>query len=189
MADVSGWCRRWFHMRDSLRHVILAPQQRTRETAVSVNECVRAHADQKLLQLLDENTRLRRRMTDAENRYRFELSRARKPLVYLACPYTHPDPDTRQVRYLAVTRAAAVLTGQGVSVFSPITHSHPMSQCSDLPGTWDFWSRIDRDFLSCSYKLVVLRLVGWDSSEGVAAEIAIAEGFGIEIEFMDEVVC
>jgi len=155
----------------------------------TLNENVAKHTNSKLIELLDEVEALKRQLTEAENRYQYELSRERRPLVYLACPYTHPDGSMRQQRYLAATRAAVVLTQKGLFVFSPITHSHPMAQCSELPGTWEFWRDIDRAFISCCHTMYVLRLEGWEDSRGVAEEVAIAGGFGIKVDYIDEVVC
>ena len=99
----------------------------------------------------------------------------KKSLVYLACPYSHPDPEVRESRFLAATHAAATLTAAGVHVFSPITQTHPILLAGDLPRRWEYWEAYDRAVLSTCRALVVLQLEGWDCSEGVRAETAIAE--------------
>jgi len=108
-----------------------------------------------------------------------------KPLVYLACPYSHPDPSVREARFHASNRAAAQLMGHGVIVFAPISHTHPIAMDGDLPKGWDFWERYDRAVLSCCWKVIVLCLPGWRESVGVQAEIKIAGELGIPIEYID----
>ena len=54
-------------------------------------------------------------------------------MIYLASPYTHHDPEVRLERYRAVCRAAAGLIRQGRVVFSPIAHSHAITE-HGLPG-------------------------------------------------------
>lgn len=109
-----------------------------------------------------------------------------KPLVYLACPYSHPDPKVRRERFLAANAAAAKLMRQGLNVFSPITHCHPIAIDHDLPGDWQFWKRYDRAFIDCSNRMFVLTLDGWEESDGVKNEIEIATELGIEVEYMEQ---
>lgn len=107
----------------------------------------------------------------------------KKSLVYLACPYTHPDPAVRKTRFRAANQAAAILMAAGVHVFSPITHTHPILLAGDLPHGWDYWEEYDRAVMSACRALVVLQAEGWDLSEGVRAETAIAEQLGLPCYF------
>jgi len=115
-------------------------------------------------------------------------------IVYLACPYTPKGIDELSVqcsvrisRFKTVTKVCAELSKLGLTVFSPITHSHPMSVLSNMPGTWEFWGAIDEVFLKHSSALFVLKLDGWDRSTGVLAEIAIAETLGLPIVYLDAI--
>lgn len=106
-----------------------------------------------------------------------------RPMTYLACPYSHPDPAVREERFHAVNRAAAALMMQGEKVFSPISHTHPIAVDGELPKGWDFWEQYDRAILSCCHKVIVLCIPGWDTSTGVQAEIAIAKEMGIQVQY------
>lgn len=108
-----------------------------------------------------------------------------KPLVYLACPYSHEDFDVRLARFEAVNRIASRLMQAGHIVFSPISHTHPIALAGRLPIGWEYWQYFDAAYLQHSYKLVVLCLEGWDTSEGVRAEIAMARQLGIAIEYIN----
>lgn len=104
------------------------------------------------------------------------------PLVYLACPYSHPDPAVREVRFQMVNRAAGELIRQGRAVFSPISMCHPIAQETKLPGDWQTWKAFDEAFISASSALIVLLIPGWRESEGVRGEIKIADALGIPVE-------
>jgi nucleoside 2-deoxyribosyltransferase len=94
-------------------------------------------------------------------------------MIYLASPYSHPDPDVREQRYRAACRAAAELIQAGHIVFSPVIHSHPLTEFG-LPTGWEFWQRLDLALLERCDELVVLKLEGWEESVGVQAEIRTA---------------
>lgn len=114
---------------------------------------------------------------------------AAKPLVYLACPYSfngRDDARAREARFQIVTKVAARLMSEGRSVFSPITHGHPMNMFGVTVG-WDTWAAIDEAILTqCCKEMIVLTLDGWQESRGIAAEIEIAKEAGIPITYMNE---
>lgn len=108
-----------------------------------------------------------------------------KTLVYLATPYSHPDRAIRVQRFEKVNVVAGKLMREGLHIFSPISHTHPIAEASDLPLGFDFWQKYDTAILSTCCKLIVLKLDGWEQSVGVAAEIAIAKNLGLPIEYID----
>ena len=109
-----------------------------------------------------------------------------RPLVYLACPYSHDDPAVRHARFEAANRAAGRLMKDGHLVFSPISHTHPIAEAEGLPRGWEYWQRFDRAYLAYCHRLVVLSIDGWKRSTGVTSEIAIAREMGLEIEYINE---
>ena len=117
---------------------------------------------------------------------KYEVLRA-SSLIYLACPYGHADPEVQRLRFEAVNRAAAKLLNEGTTVFSPISHTRPIAMAAQLPEDWEFWQNYDREMLSHCSSLMVLKLDGWEKSIGVTAEIEIAKGWGMPVEYMEEV--
>lgn len=107
-----------------------------------------------------------------------------RPLIYLACPYSHPERAVRIARFDAANLAAAKLMREGHYVFSPISHTHPIAEAGGLPLGWDFWEGFDRAYIGHSHKLIVLMLGGWTQSKGVMAEIAIADSMNIPVEYL-----
>ena len=103
--------------------------------------------------------------------------------IYLASPYSHPDPAIREQRYQAVTKKAAEYLCAGKAVFAPITHSHPMVPYMDekLCMDFDFWMRADIPLLKGAKELHVLMLDGWQRSRGVTKEIEIADACRIPV--------
>lgn len=98
-------------------------------------------------------------------------------MIYLASPYSHPDPEVRELRYREVCRCAARLMRAGQHVFSPIAHSHGIAQ-HGVPGDWAYWESLDRRFLEMCDEVGVLMLDGCHESKGVQAEIRIARELG-----------
>lgn len=106
-------------------------------------------------------------------------------MIYLAIPYSHPDPAVREQRYQLANRVTAQLIQQGHVVFSPISHSHNISPL--LPpqvDTWETWKMQDLPFLRVCSTLVVITAEGWRESVGVQAEIQEAYECGLEIEYL-----
>lgn len=108
-----------------------------------------------------------------------------KRLSYLASPYSHPDPEVRRQRFEDVCRIAGRLMSQGKLIFSPIAHTHPIAEMGDLPKGFDFWEEFDRAMLAACGELLILRLSGWQESQGIAAEIEIATEMDIPINYID----
>ena len=107
-------------------------------------------------------------------------------LLYLACPYSHPDPEVRRQRFHTANKAAALLIAHGYSVFSPISHSHPIAEDSNLnPNDPDLWTRIDLDILQHCTRLLVLKLPGCDESFGIVRETQFASSHNIPIAFVN----
>lgn len=109
------------------------------------------------------------------------------PLIYLASPYTHGDPDVRFKRYMISCQVAAKLMMEGNLVFSPLAHSHPIADC--MPDGWcidhDFWKMQDEPYLERADVLVVLTIEGWKNSKGLRHEINHANWRKIPIFYID----
>ena len=109
--------------------------------------------------------------------------------IYLATPYTDPDPAVRRARFEAVTQAAGALMRQRFLVFSPITMGHPISEaCADIPVEFPYWETACLSYLTgWATRLVVLTLDGWEESLGVTAEIAAARERGLPVEYLSPI--
>ena len=108
--------------------------------------------------------------------------------LYLASPYSHPDPEVRHERFLGACRAAAHLMDCGHVVFSPIAHSHTIeTEGLKEVRNGDFWKGQDVPILRHAARLVVLMLPGWRESRGIAWEIELAHTNHLHVEYMEPV--
>lgn len=106
-------------------------------------------------------------------------------LIYLASPYSDPDPAVEEMRFKEVCKYAVALMNEGgVNIFCPIAHSHPLVEFG-APTHWEYWAPFDYKLLESSDELWVLQLPGWDSSVGVAAEIKFAEKNNIPVRYVN----
>lgn len=99
-----------------------------------------------------------------------------KNYAYLATPYSHEDANIQEERFENVTKAAALLENFGISVFSPITHSHLICKYGKLSPKYNRWAQVDEAMIKNDYcsLLIVLMLPGWDISHGVKSETELA---------------
>lgn len=104
-------------------------------------------------------------------------------MIYLASPYSHPDPAVREFRFREACRAAARFMRVGSAVFSPIAHGHCICTYG-LPTDWRFWEPFDRFQLEHCDEVFVLTLDGWRESVGVQAEIRIAGECGKPVRYV-----
>lgn len=106
-------------------------------------------------------------------------------MIYLCTPYSHPDALVREERFQTACKIAGRLMNQGHVVYAPICHSHPIAVLCRLPGTWDYWERVDRHFLSMAREVWVVKMDGWTKSTGISKEISIATDMGKPIRYLD----
>ena len=105
-------------------------------------------------------------------------------MIYLASPYSHPNPRVRATRFEAACRAAAGLVRAGKPVIAPIVQGHPLIRYG-VPSDWAFWRPLAREYVARCDELVVLQLDGWRESEGVQAELALAAELGKRVDYVD----
>jgi hypothetical protein len=110
--------------------------------------------------------------------------------IYLAQPYSSPDPAVIEYRVEHCFKATAKLMSEGRIVFSPIVHTHELGKWipERLASQHEFWMKQDIAILRHASILVILQLPGWDVSKGVAQEIMVAELCQIPITFMEPAV-
>ena len=98
-------------------------------------------------------------------------------MLYLACPYSHPDETIRQRRYHLACRAAAKLMKAGIVVFSPLANTVPAIEFGGLELSHHGFLRLDLPMLRRCDELLVLCLDGWQESIGVQQELGEAIAF------------
>lgn len=99
-------------------------------------------------------------------------------MTYLASPYSHPDPAVRLRRYEEAAQACAKLC-KSLHVFSPIVHWHQIAQDHVLPTDAARWWDYNRSMLRRCDSLIILKLPGWEKSQGVILERNLAAQLGL----------
>jgi len=106
----------------------------------------------------------------------------RDRLYYLASPFTGHDPEAI---FELNAKAMTYLLEQGYYVFSPILHTYVIAEASDQH--W-FWLNQDFVILKRCDGLIILDIEGWESSQGVQEELAIASAKEMPIYHLDVIV-
>ena len=113
-------------------------------------------------------------------------------MIYLCSVYSldahgdsYQDASKRDERYDVVLDVTYQMLMDGYKVFSPILHCHEMSILKEMPKNFDFWRNLDFNYIDHCDKVFVLKMDGWDRSEGIAAEIAHAEFIGKSVTYID----
>lgn len=104
---------------------------------------------------------------------------------YLAISYT----GMQESSYRQANRMLAWAMSKGYNPFSPITHSHPVTEFG-VPQDWEFWEQVDTEWIqACDELWVIIPEEGLDrihNSTGVQAEIKLAEKFDMPIKVFKE---
>lgn len=107
------------------------------------------------------------------------------PLIFISSPFSSKDKAIQNYRVEAVNKYVAELTSQRFHVFSPITYGTLLLKYKEMPSDWKFWKNFCEAFLIKCDEVRVLKLEGWDDSEGVKAEIEFAKANNIPVTYID----
>lgn len=90
---------------------------------------------------------------------------------YLASPYSKFPLGLDRAWY-NVNIAAGMLIKEGLSIFCPITQSHPIAVQNGIdPYDHKIWLPADKPIMDAAYGMIVLKLKGWDESVGIKFEL------------------
>ena len=104
---------------------------------------------------------------------------------YLASPYSHEDPLTREKRYLETLKGLLALGDKGIVAYSPIAHFHPMAKLYSMESQANDWAWHNIPMIKASSGLIILMLDHWGTSSGVSQERQWAKEFGKSIQTLD----
>lgn len=90
-------------------------------------------------------------------------------LIYLASPYSHPDPKVMAIRYSLTLGLTTRLLLDGLPVFSPIVYGHQMA--STLGTSFEAWQSLNDAMIHAASDFAIFRLPGWEQSRGIAHEV------------------
>lgn len=107
-------------------------------------------------------------------------------MIYLASPYSHPDPAVRHERAMAARHCTIWHLARHYPVLSMIAYGHELVRAGVegdvvLPTDAGAWGMIGFPILRASSACWVLVLEHWERSTGVRAEIDAAYACGIPV--------
>ena len=104
-------------------------------------------------------------------------------VCYIACPYTHPDPEIVEQRLkIAEQVVYNILTDLPcIFPFSPINYTHPFNNAL----TEEKWRDLDLIMLGVVDFMIVLCMPGTSESVGVKMEIDYCDEHGIPVSFVE----
>lgn len=88
--------------------------------------------------------------------------------IYIGQPYTGTFMQ-QSSRYIMGRSYLLTVSECGLPAYAPIVQNHSLN--NRLPGTWEFWSKLDLPILRKATELHVLQLEGWRESVGLTDEI------------------
>lgn len=104
--------------------------------------------------------------------------------IYLAIPYSGIEESSYEQANLATS---ILINSRNLNVFSPITHSHPLTKIG-IRGTWDYWKILDFQFIDWADEVYVLvpeeGIIKNFLSTGVVEEIRYATSKGKPVQFI-----
>ena len=92
-------------------------------------------------------------------------------MIYLASPYSHPEPHIRTRRYILARDFTYHHISLGAPIFSPIVYGHQFARDLEAPTDAVSWAPFNRVMLDAAEEMWILTLPGWEESAGVQAEI------------------
>lgn len=105
-------------------------------------------------------------------------------MIYIASPYTHPEPAVRNARYVAAQAYTHELLTQAIPCFSPIVYGHQFHLGYGAPQEMDYWQKINEHMLKHSTAVHMLLLPGWEDSAGCRYELALASHLHLDILYV-----
>ncbi len=93
------------------------------------------------------------------------------PLIFLSTPYSLYSSGL-QIAFEEACKLAGRLIINGLSIYCPIAHSHPIAFYGDLnPLDRRLWMRLNEPFVRAANAIIVGELPGWKDSAGVKSEM------------------
>lgn len=107
-------------------------------------------------------------------------------MIYLASPYSHPDPLVMKTRFLLAEQCTAALLKRKAWVYSPVVHCHELAAKYQLPTDFAYWQEYNIAMIKRCESFVILAIPGWEESKGVNGEISVARMLGMPIAHCNE---
>lgn len=105
-------------------------------------------------------------------------------MIYLASPYSDPDPTVKLARFQMAQLYTAQQLRLKIPIFSPIVYGYQFEKDFNFAGDAETWKHLNNAMLHACSEVHVLMLPGWRKSIGVAAETRLANIYNKPISYM-----
>lgn len=103
---------------------------------------------------------------------------------YLSTPYSKYGGGLDAAHRVACKQAAVCIKA-GISVYSPIGHTHCIAMLGNIdPLDHNIWLPADEPLMNAACGIIVVMMPGWKESFGMAHEIALVARAGKPIVYM-----
>jgi hypothetical protein len=114
-----------------------------------------------------------------------EYLRSQRGFWYLATPYTKYGGGI-EAAFREASRINGHLFKRGVHAYSPIAHSHPVAEYSQIdPLDHSFWLPVMQPMMDLSCGMIIAKMEGWGDSYGIGEERKVFERQGKPIFYLD----
>lgn len=104
---------------------------------------------------------------------------------YLGSPYSK-YPEGIDVAWEDVCVEAALLIKNGIHVYSPIAHCHPIAQLGKIdPYDHAIWLPEQQPMMYAAKGLIILKMAGWEESVGLKHEFQYFADTGKPVIYME----
>jgi len=103
--------------------------------------------------------------------------------IYLAIPYSGIEEKS----FKLANQVTGAIMNRGDIPMSPISHSHPVAEECEVPGSWEFWEAMDYSFIDWADELLIINIDDElvKNSTGVQAEIKYAIKTGKPVKYLE----
>jgi hypothetical protein len=106
-------------------------------------------------------------------------------LIYVGTPYTKYKGGI-EVAFVDACKLTARLMSEGLKVYSPIAHTHPLAIHGGLnPIDHEVWLPFDEAMMAKSDAILVAMMAGWEASFGIHYEIRVFIEASKPVYFLD----
>lgn len=105
-------------------------------------------------------------------------------MIYLAQPYSDPDPEVQNLRYRKALKVCAWLMSKGKHVYSPIVHWHNAAMDHQFSTDAAFWYEHNVHMVRRADALYIYQLKGWHESVGLYGELKAAVDHGKPVHLL-----
>lgn len=106
-------------------------------------------------------------------------------MIYIASPYSHPEPEIRSKRFYIALYYAGALKKEGIVCFSPIVYGHHFALHNWTDTDHESWLDFNNKMMDMADEIHMLQINGWRESRGMQYEAAYAMENDIPLRWID----